>query len=202
MSLFGLDVRAKFSENPLQNGQLFLRALRARNGRAGPFGGAKQRCPGQKNDRPCGAYTAHLGLLHGPQHENMHSPVDCRPWRLATLVNPIDHQWVQIRSKVEVSLPSTGCDSSNLELPWKHDAGDGVVCCQRFNPLLPDGGRTLSSQLEYHRPADNTPWHVPGHSFAARKPDPVAHRHGDGGIREYESVVDGDGSAYDESMTP
>ena len=139
-----------------------------------------------------------MGLLHGPQHENMHSPVDCRPWRLATLVNPIDHQWVQIRSKVEVSLPSTGCDSSHLELPWKHDAGDGVVCCQRFNPLLPDGGRTLSSQLNYRRPPDNTPWHVPDHSFAARKPDPVAHRHGDGGIREYESVVNGDASAYDE----
>ena len=131
----------------------------------------------------------------------MHSPVDCRPWRLATLVNPIDHQWVQIRSKVEVSLPSTGCDSSHLELPWKHDAGDGVVCCQRFNnPLLPDGGRTLSSQLNYRRPADNTPWHVPDHSFAARKPDPVAHRHRDGGIREYESVVDGDGSGYDDAV--
>ena len=82
---------------------------------------------------PAAHIQPHMGLLHGPQHENMHSPVDCRPWRLATLVNPIDHQWVQIRSKVEVSLPSTGCDSSHLELPWKHDAGD--VCCQRSNPL-------------------------------------------------------------------
>ena len=35
-----------------------------------------------------------------------------------------------------------------------------------------------------------------GDASAYDEDDVVAHRHGDGGVREYESVVDGDGSAY------
>ena len=70
---FWIGYPSQISAKPLQNCQIFLRALRARNGRAGPSGRPKQRCPDQK-------VSARKSFISGTCIQLAKSPYEYSVW--------------------------------------------------------------------------------------------------------------------------